>query len=662
MQNYLRNKKGFYEAEVYHGIQYNGKRAEVKYKVDPGQQYAINEIEYSSVDKDLAPLVDELSNSSLLKKGDPIDAYTFDLEKQRLVNELQNRGYANFNLNYVNIVGDSTELDHAIDIEFEILPPANAVHHKRYRIGQLEVFTDFHQFQNMEDLVDEKIFDKDYYRQSKKFLVKPKVIDRKIFLKPFELYRAENYYKTIRKLFSLDTYRFVKLNPTVNAEADSIIDYRIYLTPQNSKWIFDLGTDFFYSNISRADRNNVVGLGVGVGLENRNTLGGSELFKASLESGIELDAKNGQITTLSLGLNNSLDIPKFSTKPFNTLRFLNKIGVIKDKALTLMEDEGISRVSFGINFLDIFDRYQVFSINTNYGYEIPINRKNRVVFNQIGFNYTTYETQPAFQPFLDANPAIDSSFQNSFFSGLIFKDLTYYYQTDKPATRSNWAFIGTFELSGLEVHLANKLRNAVSGQPTTWKVNQVTDFEKFVKLNLDVRWYKQIYRKSTLAARIRSGIALPYGEDRVVSFIKQYLVGGPGSIRAWRPMELGPGAYVSQDSTFFQRGDITFEFSTEYRFDLFWLLEGALFIDGGNIWTTKRDNSRPGSQFGSQFLDQIALGYGFGLRFDFSYFIIRFDFGFKWRNPVPLSDGSHWIPLKGQGLFDNPNVAVNYPF
>ena len=165
---------------------------------------------------------------------------------------------------------------------------------------------------------------------------------------------------------------------------------------------------------------------------------------------------------------------------------------------------------------------------------------------------------------------------------------------------------------------------------------------------------------------------MPYGLDdddnpNVVSFIKQFLVGGPNSIRAWRPMSLGPGNYEIADPlnsrNFFQRGDLVLEFNLEYRFDLFWLMEGGLFFDGGNIWTLRNETDRPGSQISTDFYKQMALGYGWGIRFDFSYFLIRFDFGYKLKNPFrdPITN-SYFLPLKGQGVFGNFNVAVNYPF
>jgi len=665
MRSYLRNKKGFYEAEVDYDINFSGKLANVKFKVDPGQRYFIKNLVYESKDSNLITLIKSLSTKSVLKTGDPIDAYTFDLEKQRLVSELQNRGYADFNLNHITIIGDSTDLDHKIDIGFEILKPANDASHKKYSIGDIDIYTDYHQFQRKEDLVTETLFSKNFHKQSKLFLVKPKTIDTKIFIKPFEVYKAENYYKTLRKLYNLNTYKFVKLSPSVNPQHQNQIDYKIFLTPENSKWVFESGTDIFYSNIQNSDRNKLVGFAFGAGFENRNTFRGSETYKVSIDAGVEFNASTDTlINTLTIGFNNSLDIPKF-TKTLNSLRFLHKVGLISDKALSILKDEGSSRVSLGTNYIDIFDRYNIFSVQANYGYEIPINKRNRLVFNQIGFTYSAYETLPGFQATLDRNPAVDSSFQNSFFSGIFFKDLTYYYQTDRGANKVNWAFIASLELSGTEIHLANQVSNLFSPRNNEWKLNNQTDFEKFIKLNLDLRWYKKLFGDSQIAARIKGGAAIPFGQDKYISFVKQYLVGGPSSIRAFRPMEVGPGDYnyISPPglrNTFFQRGDINIEFNAEYRFDLFWFVEAGLFFDGGNIWTFREDLDRPGGQISSDFYKQFALGYGYGLRFDFNYFLIRFDFGFKLR--APSDNGFQWQKLKGQGVVGNPNIAVNYPF
>jgi len=668
MQNFLRNKKGYYNAVVRDSLIIQGKKANVKYLINTGTRYTIHSLEYESFDTTLIKTIDTISHSSLLKLNDPIDALVFNLEKQRVVTELQNRGYANFNLNYVGIEGDSTDLDEGIDIRFKILKPIDGDVHIKYRIGDIKIYTDYNQFQLIDSLYSEVQHSKEFFRQSSEFLVRPSVIDKKIFLKKYSIYKADDYYKTIRKLYSLDTYRFAKLNTKVSEESDTIIDYRIFLTPQKSRWILDLRTEIFYSNISRADRN-LIGIAVGTSLENRNTFKGSETYTLGIESGVEVNvnpqSSNRVITTFTGGINNNLDLPRM-TNFLNMIPLLNKVGVVTDKALNRLEEEGTTQINLGYNYIDVLDFYKISSFNTSYGYDFKLDNNNRVVFNQIGLNFTLNNPLVNFEAILDTVPLLKQSFQSAFFSGFFFRDISYYYQGDNDLDGINYAFISNLEVSGLEIHAANRLYNVISGSSSIWDVKDQTDFAKFVKLDIDNRWYRNIKKNAQIAWRIRAGVAIPYGETGVVSWLKQFSVGGPNSLRAWRPMEIGPGSYRYPDDNarnFFQRGDILLEFGVDYRFDIFWLVEGGLFFDGGNIWTLKTDGSRPGSKISSDFLSQIALGYGYGLRFDFTYFLIRFDFGFKLKNPSRRSDtGRLWEPLRGQKWYGNPNVAVNYPF
>ncbi len=669
LQQYIRNKKGFYEAEVDHEIKISGKTASVVYEVQLGPPYRIRELEYVSLDTTLESTLQQVAKNSLLKTEDQLDALTFDLEKQRIVNAFQDRGYANFNLSHVEIEGDSTNQKHKVDVLFKVLVPNKEEAHTRYRVGEINVFTDYHQFQKTDSLNHEYLFGKKYYKQLDRFLVKPNVIDKKIFLKTNSYYSNQAYYKTVRKLFSLDTYRFAKLSPTVSTVSDSIIDYNIFLTPQRDRWIIGLNNDVFYSNINSVYRN-LVGLTLGTSLENRNTFRGSEIFKIGLESGIEFtltpDANNRRlVTTFTFGVNSSLQLPRMS-KTLNTIPLLNKLNLISDKALSKLNEEGSTEFSAGYNYIDVLDYYQIRSFNASYGYDFTLDNKNRIVVNQMGINLSLNTKLDSFETLSLRNPLLEQSFQSAFFTGFLFNDITYYRQSNRPANKINWLYIFYFELSGLELFLANQAYNAVTNKDNVWKIRN-TDIAKFAKLDIDLRWRKDLKTGGQLAWRFRSGVAVPYGNGSIVSWLKQFSVGGPNSIRAWRPMEIGPGAFFTRNQgrsqIFAERGDIITEFSLEYRQKLFWLVEGGLFIDGGNIWTLKEEQARPGSQFTGDFFRQFALGYGYGIRFDFTYFKIRFDFGFQLKNPVRHPDtGELWIPLKGQRWFGNPNVAVNYPF
>ena len=685
IEQYLKNKKGYYQAEVDYAVKTKprSKRASINYTVSTATRYTLNEVRHLSLDSMLIIPLKEIEKESIIQAGDPVDALTLDLEKQRIVSEFQRKGYADFNLTNIEVKGDSTDLEKSWDLFIIINPPAGVTNHRKYTIGDIKIYTDYHQYQQKTNLTVEKRFNKEYYKESSKFLVRPSTLNRKIYLEKNKTYNSDDYYKTLRKLYGLGTYRFAKIAPEISTKDSSTIDYNILLTPHSNKWSLDLGLESFFSTLNVID-DQLIGIAYSAGLEDRNAFGGSERFKASIESGIEFNPNpnpgsgNRFLNSISLGLNTELEIPTL-TRPLNVIRLLNHLNLIKDGTVNKLEEEGVSTLSQGINYVDILRYYKIFAINARYGYDFVLNSKNRITFNQIGINYTDYSiSRPGlFEPILRNNLVLQNSFQDNLFTGFLFNDLTYFFQSDKGKTKSNWALISSLELSGLEVYLANKLSNAITGNEKVWKFSSQTEFEQMVKVEFDARWYSKSRRRTQLAARFKTGLAVPFGNDNTVSYIKQFFVGGPSSLRAWRPMHLGPGTFISRDffeptsqTVFFQRGDINLEMNLEYRFDLLWLMEGALFVDAGNIWTLEDDVSRPGSKFGTDFLSELAIGYGYGIRFDFNYFLIRFDLGIKLLYPsyqFSESSGpyieptSRWVSPKGQGI-GNFNIAVNYPF
>ncbi len=676
MVNYLRNKKGYYESNVSYDIDYynDDKWSRITFNANTGPRYTINSIRHISRDSTLTSNLNSIATSSLLKTGDPIEALTFDLEKQRIVNSFQQNGFADFNFINVDVQGDSTGLQNAWDIFFVITPPVNQKSHTQFRIGEINIYTDYHRDQKLLSLNTEQRFRKNYKRESESFIVKPSIIDRKLFLRKHDEYNSDRYYRTINSLFSLGTYKFAKLTPKVNLQDSTLIDYDIFLTPHDNKWSLDFGIESFFSNLSLLNRN-LIGIATSVGVEDKNVFGGSEVYKTSLEFGVETDIATADITTLTAAFSNTIEMAVI-TKPLNILEPLHKIGVINKSAYGILQEGGKSNLQLNFSFLDNLDIYRLTSVEASYGFESVINSRNRITFNQIGLDYNIYQIRPRFDLILQSNILLERSFQNTLFTGFLFRDLTYFYQSERGTNRSNFALITQLELSGLEVFAANSIANAFTGNSNEWTIGGV-DFERLAKLDLDFRWYQKQKPRSQWAARLRSGIAVPLNPSNPVSFIKQYFVGGPSSLRAWRPMHVGAGSYLHEgdqffapppNAIFFQRGDLLLDASLEYRFELFWLFEGALFMDAGNVWTLREDINRPGAKIGTDFLSELAIGYGYGLRVDFTYFLIRLDLGYKLKYPsirradgTPSIQSNIWTGPRGQKA-GNFNIAVNYPF
>ena len=676
IRNYLINKKGYYNATVEYNEKTKFPRTEVEYIVDPKDRYKINSIEYFGNDHEVVNEIRSINKKALIKEGDYIDASAFDLELTRLSLALQNKGYANFATNFLSIKGDSSLNNSGVDVFLELLPPLPDSFHQKYTIGEVNVFTDYHRDQDTSKL-DFQFFNNAYYhKQAGDFLVKPKAIDNAIFLKPGNIYNRDSRTKTRKKLSELGTYRFVTMNARLDALHDSIINYDILLTPFHNKWVADFGWDFFISSTSQtSDGNNqVFGFSLNNQFKNRNFLGGAEQFTISSQGGLELQFNSADnisfIRSASVGMNAALEIPRqrnlMGMKPL-----INVLGIVSDKSFQTFKENSTTTISAGFNYTNLVDNYSRSSINAAFSHNFKPNSTSRFIIRQLGLEYNDYELSPNFEVRIKNNPLLLRSFDDNLLTGVFFRDVTYIYTQPVNAEGNSFAFISNFELSGMETFLTNKLYNAVSGANTDWKLNNNIEFAKYFRIDIDPRFYEFFSDKHSFAARFYAGIIVPFGSSTAAPFFKQFSVGGPNSLRGWDQKELGPGSYSGallmpiQDQTFFQTGDIKLEFNLEYRFDIFYVFEGAFFLDAGNVWTLKANDERPGAQISSDFIDEIAVSAGYGFRFDFTYFHIRFDFGFKLRNPYPdINTGRYWYnwdEIKAQNL-GNFQVAVNYPF
>jgi hypothetical protein len=420
-----------------------------------------------------------------------------------------------------------------------------------------------------------------------------------------------------------------------------------------------------------------MGVSPNITYENRNFLRGAELFRTSIEAGIEINLDrqaDSKINSANFNFQNNLLIPKF-IDPIGFYGFLNHIrlgknGILPDKTFRWLT-EGSSRVSAGYQFLSLFNLYHYHSVTASLGYDAQPDARRRLQLNHIGLDYFIPTTKPGFDTILEENIFLRESFRKQLFSGFLFRDYRFSSFGVPRPHRFSFGIIHSAELSGLEIFGINTLYNTIANTQQGFEFGNAT-FSQYAKFEIDARLEYDLASNQQLAFRLATGLATPYGPfSRQVPYIKQFYVGGPSSIRAWQIRELGPGGYEDTfvnpegDLPFYQTGDLKLELSAEYRFDLFWVFKGALFADAGNVWTIQEDAGRPGAVFSTRtFMKQMAIGTGIGLRMDFTYFLIRLDFGYKLRSPYPI-EGKQW-------LFDNfknfsfrqftTNFAIGYPF
>lgn len=666
MKKYLRNKKGWYHAEVNPKIKRRRKRAKVKYDIDTGPRYYIDSIFYYGKDTAMVDLITSMQDEALLRQGDPADAALFDLEINRIVVNLQNMGYADFVGNYLEVKGDSTGGKHEIDVFIEVISPLPDSIHRKYKVGDINIYTDYYKGQNPTSTDTVTFNGKTYRHELSKILVKPSTIDNNIYLRSGQLLTRRDRTRTYRRLSDINTYRFVAMNAVPDPNRPQVINYDILLTPHHKKWITDAGADVYYSNFTQRQRQ-LIGVGLRGSLTNRNLLGGSEKYKISGDGGIEFNPIDLAINRYNFRLDNSLEIPKV-VDFFSIFRNLRRTRIWSDRRYRKFKRETKTNLSLGYNLIGVVDFYSVSTFNLGVQYQYRLSNKSQVNLATTAFALNNYSLGDDFNEIVGENPLIENSFTDNLVTGYLFNQLAYIYTEPTNSNGFSWSFISDLEISGLETYVANKVYNAISNTDDNWNFLDRFEFSKFVRLELDLRLYKQMRKGHNLAGRINLGLGVPYGESETLPFVKQFSVGGPTSLRAWDQKELGPGGYgdlllaPKAGQLFYQQGDVLMEFNLEYRFDLFWILEGALFTDIGNVWTLKDDGR--GGQIHSKFYQDMAVAAGWGLRFDFEYFNIRFDFGHRLRHPYRDPDtGSHW----NQELFDrwrwgNLQVAVNYPF
>jgi outer membrane protein assembly factor BamA len=316
----------------------------------------------------------------------------------------------------------------------------------------------------------------------------------------------------------------------------------------------------------------------------------------------------------------------------------------------------------------------MFSVDASFGYIWKETLSKEHSFNPIAvtFAHLTNTTQQ-FKDLLATNTFLRKSFEEQFTIGQTYS-FTYADQLEKDL-KNHLYFKGSVDLSGNIIHLVQSMLHEAGGTPANPYTIFGTPYSEYSRFDVDVRhYYNTSNEASSIASRLIAGIGIAHGNSSTLPYVKQFYIGGSNSVRAFDARALGPGSYKTPDSLLAhsfldQAGDIKLEANIEYRFPIVSVVRGALFVDAGNIWLRNDDPGRPGGTFaGKTFLNEIAVGTGFGIRLDLSFFILRFDLAFPLRVPY-LPEGERWVTSRidfGSGSWRKENlvlnVAIGYPY
>ncbi|WP_321262250.1 BamA/TamA family outer membrane protein [Psychroserpens sp.] len=694
--------KGWFDVETSFDAQKDStKRARVTYNVKTGDPYILDSI--STFIK--TPVMDsiyqnQLKSKSLVVSGEQYDEANFSAERDRLTERLRNLGFYHFGQDYITFDLDTINTNKKINTELYIADRAvreedsiTREPFKIYRIKEVNIFTDFKN-ENRNARISDSIAYQDYNLYSfDELKYRPKAITDAVFIHKGDLFRDIDRTRTYRYLSELRAFRYPRIEYVEN-EADTTLTANVFLVPRKK---FELTGSF---EISQSNIQTV-GFAASAGLVIRNIFRGAETLEISGLAAIgssrdASDSKDQFFDINELGGNLRLSIPRFFL-PFNTDRIIPKYMSPSTRVSlnwTSQRNIGLDKQAFtgSVNYnwfpstkvtnnLDLFNVQFVKNLNTDNYFGVYQNSFDRL--NQIAQNidYIADDTNlsiptgadtfindvlsgdtvltPQDDDYIDVNN-ISQRKDRLTENNLIFSSSFNYVKN-----RRESLFDNDFSIIRLRLEVAGNLLSNISrafnlprNDDGRYEVFGVP-FSQYVKTEVDYVKHWDLGRKNVLAVRSYFGIAIPYGNSNNIPFAESFFAGGPNDIRAWTAYNLGPGSSFSTNE--FNEANFKITLSAEQRFNILGRLNGALFVDAGNIWNVFDNVEDDRATFdGFQSLEDMAVGSGFGLRYDFGFFVLRGDIGFRTYDPSrPL--GTRWFKDYN---FSNAvyNIGVNYPF
>lgn len=605
------------------------RKVRVNYHIEAGIPHRVSKIQTMVVDPLVEPIVkaDQKTLRSYLRVGMPLDRAMLENERTRLTSLMRDNGFYDFNKEDVSFIADTLSGSHRVDLTMMI-----GGMHEPYTIGSVTFVPNY-------DLVTgTSEGDADYIRTS--------ALLEKCYIQEGDLYSEKAVRDTYAALTRLHILRYVnvRMEPDVDNRK---LDCTVYLSPSTPHAIqFEL------------DGTNTSGdLGVAASLtySHRNLFRGSETYTGSVKGGYEslTGDMSGFVNNYysEYSFDNQIDFPRFLF-PFlstETRRSINATTAVSARYSHQSRPE-YTRIITQAGF--------------TYKWRTESNVQHNLDAIDLSYVYLPKQSDAFHQIVQNLGPISYSSFS----SHLILASSYNLYlgnarSMSKTAAADLWSLRLNPEIGG----------NVLGGLSKAMKLKKTDDryqifnlpFEQYARFDADFAYSRFLSDRNRLAFHLAGGVAVPYGNSKVMPFEKRYYSGGANSVRGWSVRTLGPGRYRNTKATidyFNQTGDIRLDASIEFRSRMFWKLEGACFVDAGNVWTIKEYESQPGGAFSSDFYKQIAASWGIGVRMVTDFVVLRLDLGIKGYDPS-LDGADAWVITNPLGKHNRTlHFAVGYPF
>ncbi len=682
IKSYL-NNKGYFISSVSDSVFYKRKKRAISfYKIKASSPYVFNQIEYKIPDEILQYYVFLDSSRTLIKNGKNYDVDILQKERDRITNELLNNGYYLFTKDYVYYEVDTTVGNRKVNIVLGIKNFAKKyndysdsiveTNHQRFYIDKIYIQPDYLPKKQDVEIKDTLKTD-DFtflYEKGKMPKHKTKVILNAIFIKKglFQQTNVDDSYKRLSELKA-----FKNINISFRQIGNGYLDCYITLVPilKQSYTIETEGTN----------TSGNLGIAGSIVYQNRNVMKGAEVLELRLKGGVEAQRVNNQ---------NSNQVNDLKVQQFNTLEISPELNFyiprfitpFKVKASKRSNPKTILTSSYSFQRRPDFTR-TISNISFGYTWKETISKRHTI--SPLVINLVKVDLSNLFETNLTEN-IHDLYILNSYRDHLTTSTkYTFVYNEQDIKKSSNFKFFRlNFESSGNILRGLFDLTNDLN--PNTFVKDSLgrynvfkIPFSQYLRGDFDFRYYFNKNEINKVVFRVAAGMGVPFVNFKSLPFERSFFSGGANGMRAWQARSLGPGSY-SDDGifSFDQLGDNQLEGNVEYRFKMFKMLHGALFVDAGNVWLRQKNSSRPGGEFQlDRFYKEIAIGSGLGIRGDFNFFIVRLDLGLKVRDPQ-FAENNRWII---GNIFNNDwkteyrlthndrkysffalNIGIGYPF
>lgn len=619
--------EGYMNAGVSLYTETKGKKLKATYLLHPGQPFLIGKVNYDIQDEGIQQLLhlDQTDNQQI-KPGMRFTVETLDNERKRIAGLLSDNGYFRFNKDFIHFTADTVMGRKDIALTLQL---------RKYKSNSNSPEVDHTRY-----LIRDVLFQSN---DSDRIHLRKQVLLNATAIKAGRPYDASALQRTYNNFARLQAVKYTNIK-FAEVPDTNLLDCHIQISTNKPSTI----------SFQPEGTNTAGDLGAAASITytNRNLFHGSEQlsieFRGAYEAITGLEGYQDQNYT-EFSVETKLVFPRFLA-PFLSKSFRRRQTASSEWA-----------VSWNFQNRPEFHR-RVFSSAWRYRWSEPKHHLNyRFDLLDLNYVYMPWISSTFKRDYLDNAENRNAILRYNYEDIFIMKaGFTVSYTDGVDAVRANFESAGNL-LNGVSKGFGFKTNS--QGQHTLFNIA----YAQYVKLDFDYTHLFQFDKRNALALHAGLGVAYPYGNSTVLPFEKRYFSGGANSVRGWSVRELGPGKFKGTDGRIDfinQTGDVKLDLNAEYRSSLFWKLQGALFIDAGNIWTLRNYAEQPGGQFKfTEFYKQIAASYGMGLRLNFDYFILRFDVGMKAINPAYESEKEHWSIFHPKLSRDfDFHFAVGLPF